>query len=53
MELYTAVSPLPCTGLLPKGSAIMPPTPGRHQPLLSGSSSPVLPIATVTPVPAL
>lgn len=30
-----------------------PPTPGRHQPLLSGSSSPVLPIGTVTSVPTV
>lgn len=34
MEPYTAVSSLPCTGLLPKGSTAVPPTPGRHQPLL-------------------
>lgn len=51
MELYTAVPPLPCAGLLPKGSTAVTPTPGRHQPLFSGSSSPVLPIGTVTPVP--
>lgn len=32
MESYAAVSPLPCTGLLPEGS--VSPTPGRHQLLL-------------------
>lgn len=51
MESYTAVSPLPCTGLLSEGSAAVSPTPGRHQPLLYGSSSPVLPIGNITPVP--
>lgn len=51
MGSYPAVSPLSFTWLLPKGSTAVPPT--RHQPLLSGGSSPVLPIGTVNPVPTV